>query len=163
MSESLITAVQAVAYSVAKIRPPFLQITATGIVGSLGWKNPQLVFKGVTEGVLEYDFVAERPSGYRPFQIVGVSADAEYHGDLDVLHSIRVNSNAHSMLQPLGSSSGDSTTTDSATTDTIGAADLVGYKLRVLGPDDVASADFDDQRVTISIDDNHIITDLKVG
>lgn len=61
-----ILAVTDVRLAIFESDPPKLKISASGTVGSTGWKNAHLVpyryFVAPLDGIWEFDFVAEDPS-----------------------------------------------------------------------------------------------------
>lgn len=66
MSQKIFS-VDEIKLQILKSNPPILYIVVYGTVNSSGWKNPQLVpyvyINPPEDGIYEFDFVAEPPSG----------------------------------------------------------------------------------------------------
>lgn len=72
-----------------KKNPPDLFIGATGQVNSSGWTEPQLsawmYIKPPADGILDFDFIAKKPSGVVLWALCPISADTTLP-DIDLLN-----------------------------------------------------------------------------
>lgn len=45
----------------------------------------------------------------------------------------------------------------------LGVSDMIGLQLRVIKPGQVVTLEYNDSRLTITVDKNNVITDIKIG
>ena len=78
MSQS-ISSVKTVCFSINKSNPPQLSVSASGSVSSSGWKGgaliPRIYVVQPQDGIQDFDFVAESPSGTVLWVISPISGD----------------------------------------------------------------------------------------
>ncbi|QNH77510.1 hypothetical protein GGD92_04360 [Pseudomonas protegens] len=74
-----ISSVQTVCFSINKSNPPQLSVTAAGTVNSSGWSGgaliPRIYVAPPQDGIQEFDFVAEAPSGVVLWVMSPISGD----------------------------------------------------------------------------------------
>lgn len=86
--------VNEVLLQINKTNPPFLSIIAIGTVSSTGWTNSRLVpfiyIAPPKDGIYEFDFVAETPTGTALDVLMPISTAGEWHEYPKDLKGIRV-------------------------------------------------------------------------
>ena len=102
MNVALVLSVKTVTLRLSKKNPPDLLVSAEGEVPTSGWKNPaltgRLYINPPKDGIQDFDFVAERPSGIVLTVILPIQADtvvadidiANYWGKGRQLRGVRV-------------------------------------------------------------------------
>ena len=104
--ETKIMEVTKVSLEILKKNPPILQINSSGKVNTGGWTNGQLsAFVYVTppqDGIYEFDFVADPPSGVSPSVISDIYATPfEWQDFPNELKGVKVYSSSNSITEDL--------------------------------------------------------------
>lgn len=80
--------------------PPQLQVNASGIVPTAGWSHPQLKphahIHPPSDGIYDFDFIAERPDGTVPQVISVIHASLEMPHFPEALKGVRVHTSQNS-------------------------------------------------------------------
>jgi hypothetical protein len=101
----LVYQVDSVRLAILKSNPPQLQIDAEGLTRTGGWTNPELVeivyVQPPADGIYDYDFVAEPPSGPSTDALTPIAATTIRTSIPDDLKGVRVRSETNSVEQPL--------------------------------------------------------------
>jgi hypothetical protein len=91
--------VDTVTIHILKTNPPILVIQALGTVGSTGWKNGKLIpfvyVKPPADGIYEFDFVAEQPTGLTLPVLLPITAEGQWQNFPPNLKGIKVYSSSN--------------------------------------------------------------------
>lgn len=91
--------VEDVRITILKSNPPILHIMSWGYVPSSGWKDPKLIpyvyIQPPPDGMWEFDFVAEAPTGIVLTALFPVAAEYEWKGDLSRVKGFRVHASSN--------------------------------------------------------------------
>lgn len=91
--------------------PPQLSIRASGLASTPGWSNPELkpyVFiQAPPDGIYDFDFVAERPTGIVPQQVVPIEASLVMKTFPETLKGVRIHASNNSKTALLDSGTPD--------------------------------------------------------
>lgn len=92
--------------AVLKSHPPKLAIHASGLVPTGGWSKPQLIpvetLIAPGDGIYDFNFVAERPTGIVPQHVSPIKADYVMEAFPETLKGVRVNASRNSKTEMLG-------------------------------------------------------------
>jgi hypothetical protein len=104
-TQAKIFRVDTVTIHILKTNPPILAIQASGTVGSSGWKNgkliPYIYVKPPADGIYEFDFVAEQPSGITLPVLLPITAEGQWENFPPTLKGIRVYSSTNNSVAML--------------------------------------------------------------
>lgn len=99
--------VQSVETTIYKTFPPTLGVFAEGVVPTLGYTNGQLLpyvyVQFPPDGIWDFDFVADAPSGPAAEVISPISASYFWHDYPKKLKGVRVHAAVNSMEKSIGS------------------------------------------------------------
>ena len=88
--------------------PPKLRITASGTVPTGGWSNPELTpfinIQAPSDGIYDFDFRADPPTGLAPEVISSIHADYVWDNFPKKLKGVRVNASQNSQTALLDNS-----------------------------------------------------------
>ncbi len=172
-----VTEVQRLVLSVLRSNPPRLVVSAHGLVPSTGWGHPILLPReGAEAGVLELDFLVA-PQRVTVVDVkLPVHAAYVHEGELAEVREVRVHgaggacSELTSRARELAPADAKAALDGGEPQRSISllglpqnVRDLVGFKLRVLGPGDRPTSERDPLRVSIHVDAERVITDITVG
>jgi hypothetical protein len=94
--------VDTVALHILKTNPPILVIQATGTVGSTGWKNGKLIpfiyVRPPADGIYEFDFVADQPTGLTLPVLLPITAEGQWENFPPNLKGIKVYSSSNNSV-----------------------------------------------------------------
>lgn len=169
MPAELIFDVTTVSYAVHKGNPPKLLIQAEGVVNSTGWTMPKLEITSLQDGVLTYEFKAEKPTGVVLWVMTKIHAEAIYEGDISKIDAIKVMGAEGDIAQvKLGENDKRDGNTTPSTTDGDASSiafpvvtrfrqrekvsDLIGLKIRILKEGSQATFDLRSDRINIFVD-----------
>ena len=87
-----------------KSKPPQLLVVAHGTASTPGWENPELLLleKVPEDGIYEFDFCAEPPTGIVPQIIVPITATFNFKNIPPDLKGVRINASTNSIEQNTG-------------------------------------------------------------
>ena len=92
--------------AVIKTNPPKLQINALGMVRTSGWKNPTLkprvYIQEPPDGIWEFDFVADPPTGIALQIVSPIGCSYLYEGDFSKWNGVRIISETNSVEKKFG-------------------------------------------------------------
>ena len=95
--------------SLMKSNPPILVINAYGVVATLGWSNPRLepryYIEFPADGIQDFDFVADPPTGMVPQVITPIAAQIEWDNPPEELKGVRIHAQTNNVEHLLGGSS----------------------------------------------------------
>lgn len=108
MQSKILTATS-VSLEIQKTNPPNLIISADGIVNSGGWKNGQLVpfiyIAPPVNGIYEFDFIADRPTGMVTQALTPIKAEFTWEDFPLELNGVKIYSSDNDLVTRLDSES----------------------------------------------------------
>lgn len=113
MTSKKVLEVQQVKLAILESFPPQLSITATGIVPTQGWKNPELIpyiyIQPPLDGIYEFDFVAEPPEGIAAPALASIEANFRLESIPTNLRGVKIYASTNSQVALLEESSKEKT------------------------------------------------------
>jgi hypothetical protein len=129
--------VTAIKLAVLESFPPQLSIHASGRVSTIGWTNPRLephkTFQAPPDGIYDFDFVAERPTGIVADHVTPIEASYVMHPFPETLKGVRVHASGNSKTALLDSGEPNKEPNRYTFTDLEGSRRIVFFPLE-LGP-----------------------------
>ena len=91
--------------TILRTHPPTLHIAADGIVPSSGWTNarlePRIYITFPADGVQEFDFVADPPTGHALWVMSPIHVIADIQGYPSEWKGIRIHTATNKLEQPI--------------------------------------------------------------
>ena len=103
--QTKILSIEFIALHLFKSNPPILQIVAHGLTSSMGWTNPKLIpYIYITEpsnGIWEFDFIADAPSIIVANPLPPIYATFEWHDFPKSLKGIKVHASSNFRVESI--------------------------------------------------------------
>lgn len=100
--------VDSIELQILKMQPPILYIIAQGTVTSTGWKNGQLVpyiyITPPADGIYEFDFVSEPPTGISLPVLMPTMAEGQWQDFPQELKGVKIYASTNSLIEKLSDS-----------------------------------------------------------